>query len=57
MGLAVAARRGGRARFDRGLKRSDCSLVLTTSKGAVTTDPHIPPRLRGRRVSRAENEY
>ena len=27
--------------------RSDCSRVLTTSKGLVTMAPHIPPRLYG----------
>lgn len=30
---------------DRVWKRSDCRRVLTTSNGAVTIDPHIPPRL------------
>lgn len=28
-------------------KRSDWRRVFTTSKGAVTTDPHMPPRLSG----------
>lgn len=34
-----------------GLKRSDWRRVLTTSKGAVTIEPHMPPRLRGEQVA------
>lgn len=28
-------------------KRSDWRRVFTTSKGAVTIEPHMPPRLEG----------
>lgn len=36
---------------------SDCSRVFTTSNGAVTTEPHIPPNLLGSIQLSAHSQY